>query len=135
MSDDKLSVSVASKASDVAEGPGLFPPIANEAQLARRVTWKCDLRLVPVLGSLYFTAFLDRTNIANAKLAGLEDDLGLPSNGYNTALWIFYLSFVLFESPLNLFLNWQKIKPRQWLGGMMFCLGESTVLVDEVTSH
>jgi len=101
-------------------------PDADEQALARRVTWKCDIKLVPVLGSLYLTAFLDRTNLANAKLEGFEKDLHMPSNGYNTALWIFFLSFVLFEAPLNLFMNWQKVKPNQWLGGMMFLLGEQS---------
>ena len=73
--------------------------VANErvespyhAALARRVTRKCDFRLVPILGLLYFTAFLDRSNIANAKLYGLEKGLNMPSNGYNTALWVFYLT-------------------------------------------
>jgi len=73
---------------------------------------------------LYFTAFLDRINVANAKLEGFEKELHMPSNGYNTTLWIFYLSFVLFEVPLNFLLNWGKVKPNRWLGGMMFFLGE-----------
>ncbi len=95
----------------------------HDHQLSQRVTWKCDLRLVPILASLYFTAFLDRTNVANAKLEGFEKKLHIPPNGYNTALWVFYLSFVLSEVPLNLFMNWQKVKPNRWLGGMMFLLG------------
>lgn len=39
--------------------------------------------------------FLDRTNIANAKIEGLVEGLNMPSNGYNTALWIFYIPFIL----------------------------------------
>lgn len=96
-----------------------------ESALGRRVTRKCDIRLVPVLGGLYFTAFLDRVNIANAKLNGFEKDLNMPDNGYNTALWVFFLSFVLLEVPCNIFLNWHKMKPNRWLGLMMFLLGKS----------
>jgi hypothetical protein len=112
---------------------GTVSDAESEDHLSRRLTWKCDLRLVPILGALYFTAFLDRNNIANARLEGFEKELQMPSNGYNTALWTFYLSFVLFESPLNLFMNWQKIKPRQWLGGMMFCLGKPNTAADKTT--
>jgi hypothetical protein len=63
-------------------------PLDNH-ELSQRVTWKCDLRLVPILSLLYFTAFLDRINVANAKLEGFEKELHMPSNGYNTTLWIF----------------------------------------------
>jgi hypothetical protein len=76
---------------DVATESETIFSIENEAQLSRRVIWKCDLRLVPILGSLYFTAFLDRINIANAKLEGFEKELQMPSNGYNMSLWIFFL--------------------------------------------
>jgi hypothetical protein len=96
---------------------------AVDHELSRRITRKCDIRLVPILGGLYFTAFLDRVNIANAKLLGLVHDLHMPANGYNTALWVFFVSFVLLEVPCNMFLNWHRLKPNQWLGAMMFFLG------------
>lgn len=96
----------------------------DNAALNRRVTRKCDIRLVPILGGLYFTAFLDRVNIANAKLNGFEADLHMPDNGYNTAIWIFFLSFVLLEVPCNIFLNWHRMQPNYWLGLMMFLLGK-----------
>ena len=69
---------------------------------------------------MYLIAFLDRTNIANAKLNGFEKDLNMPSDGYNTALWVFFLSFVLLEVPSNLLLSWQKIRPNHWLAAMFF---------------
>lgn len=99
--------------------------VASNSSLSRRVTRKCDIRLVPVLCGLYFTAFLDRVNIANAKLNGFEKDLHMPPNGYNTALWIFFIPFVLLEVPCNIFLNWHRMKPNHWLGLMMFLLGVS----------
>jgi hypothetical protein len=68
---------------------------------------------------------LDRTNIANARIAGLPAGLNLPSNGYNVALSIFYIPFVLAEVPSNLILSIPWIKPRWYLGAMMFILGMS----------
>jgi hypothetical protein len=65
-----------------------------DAKADRRLTNKIDLKVIPIMGLLYLVCFLDRTNIANAKLAGLEAGLNMPSNGFNTVLWIFYIPFV-----------------------------------------
>ncbi|KFY53404.1 hypothetical protein V496_07616 [Pseudogymnoascus sp. VKM F-4515 (FW-2607)] len=90
---------------------------------ARKLLLKCDLRLVPILGTLYLVSFFDRSNIANARLFGLEKSLNMPSNGFNTCLWIFYIPFVIIEIPSNLIMSMNKIKPNYWLAGMMFILG------------
>lgn len=76
-----------------------------DAAMEKRITRKIDMRLVPMLCMLYLTAYLDRTNIGNAKLYGLEKELNLPSNGYNTAIWVFYLTFVIMEVPSNLLVS------------------------------
>lgn len=47
---------------------------------------KVDLHIVPVLVILYLLSFLDRTNIGNARLAGLEEDLGMEGLDYNVSL-------------------------------------------------
>jgi hypothetical protein len=54
---------------------------------------------------------------------GLEGALHMPSNGYNIALVIFYIPFVLAEVPANLIMNANRFKPRYWLGGQMALLG------------
>ena len=62
---------------------------AEERKLVARI----DFRLIPVLSILYLLAFVDRTNIANAVVYGLTDDLGVAkgSNDYNTALTMLYV--------------------------------------------
>lgn len=65
-----------------------------DAKADRQLTNKIDLKVIPIMGLLYLVCFLDRTNIANARLAGLEKGLNMPSTGFNTALWIFYIPFV-----------------------------------------
>ncbi|KAL4956603.1 major facilitator superfamily domain-containing protein [Aspergillus filifer] len=99
----------------------------SDDALGRRVTRKVDIRVVPMLCALYLTAYLDRTNIGNAKLLGLEDELGMLSNGYNTAVWVFYLTFVLMEVPSNLLMTHSKIPPNYWLGVSMTLLGIVTM--------
>ncbi|KAJ5713612.1 uncharacterized protein N7483_010793 [Penicillium malachiteum] len=56
-----------------------------------------DKRLVPFLALLYLLAFLDRSNIGNAKIAGLQEDLKLSSVQYEWLLTAFYITYILFE--------------------------------------
>jgi MFS family permease len=63
----------------------------------RRVKHKLDTRLVLFITLLYLVSFLDRSNIGNARLAGLVDDLHLSSNDYEWLLTSFYLMYILFE--------------------------------------
>ena len=70
-------------------------------------------------------AFLDRTNIANASIFGLQADLGLTGTQYNTALTIFFVPYIVFEIPSNILLK--KLKPHVWLSACMFLFGLVTV--------
>ena len=105
---------------------GQVQPIADDPRADRILSNKIDLKVLPILGLLYLICFLDRTNIANARIQGLEDGLKMPSTGYNTALWIFYIPFVLAEVPSNMVMSLPWIKPNLWLGGQTFILGMST---------
>jgi MFS family permease len=49
-----------------------------------------------------YRCFVDRANIGNARLAGLEDDLGLSGYDYNLVLSVFYISYIIFELPSNM---------------------------------
>lgn len=42
--------------------------------------WKVDIYLIPWLCLLYLISFLDRTNIGNAKIEGLQADLKMTNN-------------------------------------------------------
>lgn len=128
LADDKMSTLTAvdggSSDHPNEKGPSSSIEFDEDPVNARKLLLKCDLRLVPILGTLYLVSFFDRSNIANARLFGLEAGLNMPSNGFNTCLWIFYLPFVIVEIPSNLIMSMNKIKPNVWLGGMMFILGQ-----------
>jgi MFS family permease len=72
----------------------------------RRLRNKIDLMVVPTVSLLYLFCFIDRANIGNAKIAGLEKDLGMAGNDYNMVLSIFYISYILFEIPSNIVCKW-----------------------------
>lgn len=75
---------------------------------------RIDLHILPWISLMYLLAFLDRVNIGNAKVFGLDDafDLG-RDNRYNIALVTFFVPYIICEIPSNLLLK--KFKPHLWL--------------------
>ena len=99
---------------------------------ARRAIRKVDFRLVPLLSFLYLVAFIDRSNIGNAKIAGMEDDLDLSGLHYNIAVTMFFITYGLFEVPSNIVLKlW---RPSIWIAILMFCWGLVMTLMGIVQS-
>ena len=61
----------------------------EKAAIDKKLMRRVDLWLIPWLCLLYLLSFLDRTNIGNARLAGIEEDLGMEGHDYNNTLTIF----------------------------------------------
>ncbi|KAF9141207.1 hypothetical protein BGX30_005266 [Mortierella sp. GBA39] len=96
----------------------IFDPNSEEI---KKVRWKIDKRLIPLLAVMYLCSFLDRANIGNAKVAGMEADLNLQPGEFNTALSIFYVGYVIGEVPSNMALK--QFGPRLWIPAVMFIWG------------
>ena len=45
---------------------------------------------------LYLFAHVDRANLANAKIEGMDKDLGLKENQYNIASTLFFVPYIIF---------------------------------------
>lgn len=88
--------------------------------IEKRILRKLDFRVVPILWFLFLVSFVDRGNIANAKIQGMDEELHLVGNDYNNAFWIFNLSYVVFGVPANLL--FKRLGPKS-LSFMMFCWG------------
>ncbi|GAB7353004.1 hypothetical protein MBLNU459_g3565t2 [Dothideomycetes sp. NU459] len=109
------------------ERVGAFSDVESRA-MARKILWKLDTRILPVLALLFLCSFLDRTNVGNAKILGLEKSLKISDQQYASGLAIFYAFYIASELPSNLVLK--KISPRIWLpfltaawGIIGMCLG------------
>lgn len=90
-----------------------------------RLMWKIDICVVPPLALLYFLAFLDRVNISNAKVYGIEKALNLKSHEFNTCLTLFFVPYVFFEVFSNYAIKY--IKPHIWLSGCILFFGAVTI--------
>ena len=73
--------------------------VEEEIQLLR----KLDCRLTLFLAGLYLLAFLDRSNIGNARIAGLDSSLSLSSSQYDWLLTAFYITYISFQWMILLY--------------------------------
>ena len=89
----------------------------NEKSLLR----KLDLHLLPGVCILYLLSFLDRSNVANARLDGLADDLHITGNQYLTGLTLFFIGYILLEVVWNVVLK--RVGPKIWLPLVTFVWG------------
>ena len=67
---------------------------AIDPKAERALVWKFDLRVLPVLAVMYLFNSLDKSNLGNAKTAGLEKSLGLMGQDFNSILSIFYVPVI-----------------------------------------
>ncbi|KAG9519402.1 MFS general substrate transporter, partial [Aureobasidium melanogenum] len=91
--------------------------IADEKKLLKKI----DLRMIPMMMLIYVLNYLDRNNIAVARLGSFERDLGLHGTQYNTIISIFFVGYILTQVPTNMILD--KVKPSVFLPVIMCCWG------------
>ncbi|ETS78525.1 hypothetical protein PFICI_10587 [Pestalotiopsis fici W106-1] len=106
---------------------------ASSEEGKKHLTRKLDARLIPTMMMMYLLSFLDRVNIGNARLYGLEEDLGLTSNQYQVCVSILFVTYCLFEVPSNLVLK--KIRPHRYLAGLCFAWGILATLTGIVQGY
>ncbi|RVX71349.1 hypothetical protein B0A52_04923 [Exophiala mesophila] len=85
--------------------------ITIDPELEKRVLRKIDWHVPPLVTFLFLLSFLDRSNIGNARIAGMEKDLNLVGDRYDWLLTIFYISYILFQFQAFM---WKIIKPHTW---------------------
>ncbi|KAH7156092.1 major facilitator superfamily domain-containing protein [Dactylonectria macrodidyma] len=71
-----------------------------EKSMKRKLDSRCALFVL-----IYIMNYLDRNNIAAARLKGLQDDLKLNDTQYATCLSILYVGYILMQVPSNMFIN------------------------------
>ncbi|KAF7328267.1 putative transporter C11D3.18C [Mycena venus] len=129
----------------------LPPPPTLSAEEERKLWRKIDLRLMPILTLMYLMSFLDRGNIGNARLDGLQDQLNLTGNKYNIALTMYFIPYCIFECPAKfsiIFLDLhasvdipffslvlKRFRPSKWLPGITLVWGIVMTLMGLVKTY
>ncbi|RPA87802.1 major facilitator superfamily transporter [Ascobolus immersus RN42] len=93
------------------------PGTEEEKKLVRKI----DLYLLPILWVMYILNYVDRTNIGNARIAGMEEDLELNDDRFAWVLSIFFFGYLICEVPSNMILS--RSKPSLFLPGIMLVWG------------
>lgn len=62
-----------------------------KALQSKKLLRKVDIRLLPCLILMYLLNFLDRSNLAQARLGTLEADLGMTGTDFNLATSILFV--------------------------------------------
>ncbi|KAH7882092.1 MFS general substrate transporter [Phlebopus sp. FC_14] len=83
-----------------------------------RVRRKIDVFILPMMCTLYWIQFMDKTTLGSAAILGIEQGAHLSTNQLGT---IFYLSYLLFEYPQNLAL--QRFPVGRWMSLNIFIWG------------
>ncbi|THV45202.1 hypothetical protein BGAL_0517g00030 [Botrytis galanthina] len=83
----------------------------------KKLMRKLDIRLIPILAIIYLVCFLDRANVGNARLEGLEKDLHMTGLDYNIALSVFFPFYVAVAVPSNMIIK--RVRPNIWLTGIV----------------
>lgn len=105
------------------------PGTSEEKKLVRKI----DLLLMPILWIMYILNYVDRTNIGNAKIAGMADDLDLDDQRYAWVLSIFFFGYLLCEVPSNMILA--RSRPSIFLPGIMIVWGALSAAMSSANSY
>ncbi|KAF9479974.1 MFS general substrate transporter [Pholiota conissans] len=99
---EEVSDSANSVKTDILDSPNALAEV-------KRAVRRIDLAIVPIMTMFYLLSFLDRANIGNARVAGLQKGLGITDRQYSICITITYIPYVLSEIPSNLLMR--KIGP------------------------
>ncbi|KAL4894013.1 major facilitator superfamily domain-containing protein [Aspergillus ambiguus] len=97
------------------------------ARIEKRLKLKLDFRLLVTVWIIFIMNYLDRNNIAAAKVAGIDKSLGLSNTQYATAVAILFVGYVLMQIPSNIFLA--QVRPSLYIPSVMAIWGLLSALV------
>lgn len=101
--------------------------------LDARVNRKFDAHILPYLFGIWLFSFIDRSNIGNARIAGLTTDLNISTGtSFNVALLVFYIPYILVDVPSNLLVK--KFRAGVYLPSLITAWGIVCLCMGFITS-
>ena len=90
------------------------------SEIERRTIRKVSWRLLPLIVTIYFVAYMDRTNVGFAALT-MKQDIGLSRPPSSAGCGIFFIGYFLFEVPGTC--SWRRWGRAVWIARIMFTWG------------
>jgi MFS family permease len=89
---------------------------------AQKLRHRVDWRLLPALAAMYSICLLDRNNLSNAAIAGMNVELNMVTGfGYNLVNMCFFITYILLQPLAILVCRW--MGPRTFLPLICFVWG------------
>lgn len=102
--------------------------------LSKRIVRKYDYRILPLFLLINLFSFIDRVNIGNARLLGLQADLELGVGlRWNIALMCLFVSYCVVELPSNI--ACKKLGGHIWIPFLVFVFALLTICTSVVESR
>ncbi|KAI8161644.1 Pantothenate transporter liz1 [Colletotrichum sp. SAR 10_70] len=98
----------------------------------RKLIQKIDFFILTFCCLSYLVNYLDRTNLNNAYVSGMKEELGFVGDQLNQINTCFTVGYVIGQVPSNLSLHY--VKPRFWFPLMMIIWGGLTMCTASVHS-
>ncbi|KAH0437808.1 major facilitator superfamily transporter [Colletotrichum camelliae] len=98
----------------------------------RKLIQKIDFFILTFCCLSYLVNYLDRTNLNNAYVSGMKEELGFVGDQLNQINTCFTVGYVIGQIPSNLSLHY--VKPRFWFPLMMIIWGGLTMCTASVHS-
>ncbi|KAK4445723.1 pantothenate transporter liz1 [Podospora aff. communis PSN243] len=104
----------------------LTPELRAEAVSEPRLVRKIDFFILSFCCLSYFVNYLDRTNLNNAYVSGMKEELDFRGNQLNEINTIFTIGYIIGQIPSNLALHY--VRPRYFFPTMMFIWAGLTMI-------
>ena len=87
----------------------LYPLLADKTieerkLIEKKLKFKLDYVFLPVVTTMLLMGYLDRINVANARLAGMQDDLGMSDTMWSAGISLFYVGYIISQLPATVYL-------------------------------
>ncbi|KAF5970216.1 hypothetical protein FBULB1_9808 [Fusarium bulbicola] len=84
----------------------LYPLIKDKtpeerAAIGKSLVRKLDWKFLPMVTAMLLMNYLDRINVSNARLAGMQEDLHMSDTVWSTGISMFYVGYILSQIPAN----------------------------------
>lgn len=104
----------------------------HDVAVARRLKWKIDLWCLPMITFIYLLAAMDRSDIGNAQVAGMQKALNASDGQWTNIVSLFYVGFVIGQAAGVYTLR--SLTPQVVLGAAVIIWGLATTSLIRTTT-
>lgn len=78
--------------------------VEERKAIERKLKRKLDYVFLPIVTLMLLMGYLDRINVANARLAGMQDDLDMSDTMWSAGISLFYVGYIISQLPATVYL-------------------------------